>query len=123
MALIVISSATTLIGCELFLAAFFPQLSPLTRGGFLQADSRLGWSLRPGARTDDEFEVSINRLGLRDRELGEKSANDFRVLMIGDSFTFGTVRSDDTFVKQLEVEDAGRDRPVEREMAPHSALL
>ncbi|MED6336082.1 MAG: GDSL-type esterase/lipase family protein [Planctomycetota bacterium] len=54
---------------------------------------------------DSEGCVSVrsNSLGLRHEEIGPRSPGDFRVLAIGDSFTFGMgVRQQDTWVKQLE---------------------
>lgn len=49
-------------------------------------------------------EVEINSHGLRDKEYRlEKSENVYRILVLGDSWTFGTgVNLDDTYVKQLE---------------------
>jgi lysophospholipase L1-like esterase len=47
--------------------------------------------------------VSINSAGLRDREYGEKSQQAVRILMLGDSLTFGWgVQSNDTPAKLIE---------------------
>jgi lysophospholipase L1-like esterase len=54
---------------------------------------------------DESFEVEmvISKQGFRDREFGPKEDDEFRILMLGDSFTMGlTVPLDETFVKGLE---------------------
>ena len=60
-----------------------------------QYDSMLGWSLKPysigtSKRTGKEIEYSINSKGLRDNETTyEKPKNIFRIVLLGDSRTFG----------------------------------
>jgi hypothetical protein len=74
-------------------------------------DSDLGWKYRPGYRgrwhfIEYEAEVSINSLGLRDREYGEKAGP--RNLFLGDSFTFGVgVDIAQTFVRLIEEQIGG----------------
>jgi len=47
--------------------------------------------------------ADTNSIGLRDYEYGEKGENTFRILVLGDSFTFGAgVEFEETFVRQLE---------------------
>lgn len=47
--------------------------------------------------------VSINSLGMRGPEVGSKQTGEFRILVLGDSFTFGHgVAWEDTFVALLE---------------------
>lgn len=55
--------------------------------------------------TDEfRFEVDVNSLGFRDREFAHKPRQRFRILAIGDSFTYGTgVNIEDTWVKRLEL--------------------
>jgi len=60
-----------------------------------QFDERLGWSLKPLAQgsshaTGYEIEYRINSMGLRDDETTyEKPEGIFRIVLIGDSYTFG----------------------------------
>jgi lysophospholipase L1-like esterase len=66
---------------------------------------------------DDSFQgvrVTTNAMGLRDRSIGPRQPGEFRVLVLGDSVTFGPgVRNEDIFPRRLEV-NLGRDlgRPV-----------
>ncbi len=78
-------------------------------GHYPQKDPILHHSLVPKAklkRTNNEFDVTyeINSQGLRDREIPlEKPANTYRILMLGDSYTFGIGNNlEDTFSKRLE---------------------
>jgi lysophospholipase L1-like esterase len=80
-----------------------------TRGEF--------WRFRPGARwntSEGDHAVSINAYGLRDREVEPPAPGTFRILMLGDSVTFGHgVAIDDAFVRKLEARLQGRDRRIE----------
>ena len=50
-----------------------------------------------------QTEVVTNDLNLRDQPIGPRRAEEFRILFLGDSFTFGLgVEIEDTFVKQVE---------------------
>ena len=49
------------------------------------------------------YSVTISGRGLRDREIGRKQPGEFRVLLLGDSFTFGWgLEIDQTIGRQLE---------------------
>ncbi len=81
------------IAARLFYAYAHPEdVVPLSIGRF---DERLGWSMRPGSRGTSErtgqlVEYRINSHGLRDEETPyRKSPGTFRILLIGDSWTFG----------------------------------
>ena len=69
-------------------------------------DSELSWVNKPGADVDVrgvdyEYDVKINSLGLRGEELRQSA--DFRILVLGDSYTFGEgVGNADTWAVQLE---------------------
>lgn len=50
------------------------------------------------------FGIKISSQGLRDRDYGPKSADEFRILLIGDSFAFGHgLEMEDTIGRRLEV--------------------
>lgn len=73
-------------------------------------DDLLGYKLKPHAQMVIDFSyfqqnVSLNSMGLRDREYGPKQAGEKRILALGDSFLFGAVwDANQTFVKVLERE-------------------
>lgn len=78
-------------------------------GKYPKKDPVLHHALVPNAvleRVKDEFAVTyrINSLGLRNEEFSpQKPQNTFRILMLGDSYTFGIgVELEQTFSKQLE---------------------
>lgn len=55
------------------------------------------------ASTDFEYEVQINALGLRERELPAERGDEFVIAAIGDSFTYGWgVNAEDTWLRRLE---------------------
>jgi len=104
--------------------------------GIYQPDSELIYSLRPGAEgswIEGEFaeESRINSLGLRGDELGEAGSFEKRILILGDSMTFGHGVShgepypsvlEDTFrteQREIEVVNAG----VKGYGTDHSLLL
>jgi hypothetical protein len=75
------------------------------------------WMLTPGVKEDLTFQqgargtdtatshyaVHISNQGLRDRAFGPKAPDEFRILLLGDSFTFGKgVSFDDTIGQHLE---------------------
>jgi lysophospholipase L1-like esterase len=60
-------------------------------------------------RTYKHFEVSINELGLRDRKLEKKQNGELRILLLGDSLTFGWgIPVEATFGRKLETTLASR---------------
>jgi len=69
-----------------------PAVVPATLGQF---DRQLGWSLKPLSRATSErtgyrIEYKINSKGLRDDETTyEKPSSIFRIVIVGDSHTFG----------------------------------
>ncbi len=71
---------------------------------------RYGWELKPGAhQLDDGKPVSVNALGYRGQPLPQRPASgQQRVVMLGDSVTFGTYVSDgQTFADVLQARDNG----------------
>ena len=72
-------------------------------------DSELGWRFKPGQYVIKppqsllKHTISINSLGLRHRELGPRVEGTKRIIVLGDSFTFGeNVRDEALFSTQLE---------------------
>ena len=77
--------------------------------GFFQNDELLDYVLTPdfeGEFVKQEFttEIKTNSLGLMDVEYREKKENDFRILVLGDSFVWGGYGTtlNQTFVKIVE---------------------
>ena len=64
------------------------------------------WRLTPGSRwrtRDGGHEVRVNSHGLRDREIGPKRPGSHRILVLGDSVTFGHGQPiESSFVRELE---------------------
>ncbi len=80
-----------------------------------------GARLRPNTRSQilkhtlskRDVLIEVNSLGLRYPELGEKTDDEFRVLVLGDSITLGDfVPEDETFTLQLEKLAAGRSKKI-----------
>ncbi len=80
-----------------------------------------GVRLRPNTRGEIQKHVlsgrdvviEVNSLGLRYAELGPKSEDEFRVLVLGDSITFGDfVLEGETWTRQMETLTAGRKKAV-----------
>jgi lysophospholipase L1-like esterase len=72
-----------------------------------RAHPRLGWSLREGWQGSWEWTAGashINRQGLRDdRDVGPKPPGEKRLLILGDSITFGArVHTEQAYPRQLE---------------------
>lgn len=87
--------AELVIRCALFLFFPFKDQSSAVPRNIGQFDSRLGWSLKSFSigysdATGSKIEYKINSHGLRSREAGyEKPDNIFRIILLGDSRTFG----------------------------------
>lgn len=80
-----------------------------------------GVRLRPNTRgeihqhvlTGRDVVIGVNSLGLRYDELGPKGENEFRVLVLGDSITFGDfILESETWTRQMEALTAGRKKPI-----------
>lgn len=67
-------------------------------GRVIHFDENLGWSLKPNSRLrsvdymrDFDYVIDVNSFGMREREFSwEKKPGKTRILVMGDSFTFGT---------------------------------
>ncbi len=95
------------IGTRLFVHSLSPQV------GLFYPDSKALFRLRPSSTgrmrhpTDHgtlrEIRADTSDQGLRDRHFGPKADDEYRILLLGDSFTFGqTVEFPDTIGQQLE---------------------
>jgi lysophospholipase L1-like esterase len=115
-----------LANTAIFLVAFFLALAiveigarilinPASRfdNGLYMTDERYIFTLRPGATIRHEFEIGpgviqtvrgrISDQGLRDEFIPPKEAGEYRVLLLGDSYTFGvTTEFEDTIGRQLQ---------------------
>ena len=92
----------------------FPKLHsiplPEERYGFMQPDPDLMWSLKPNQNLQMHFKgvpdpvgIQTNSQGLRDAEVLEKQDNEYRILSLGESSTFGAyVDNHDTYSAKLE---------------------
>lgn len=89
---------------DLFGASFYQEVNRYMKD--LVPDEELIFRHRPGlTATYAGVEVRINEIGLRERPLPMKSADERRVLVLGDSVTFGwAVRVEDTFCRRLETQ-------------------
>jgi hypothetical protein len=105
--LLCITLLICLICIEFLLRAWNP---PIANSGMVQihrSSKTVGYELIPnsfGTGSQLGEPIHINSKGFRDYEFSEKkSENTFRIMVIGDSFTFGmSVNIDDTYVKQIE---------------------
>ncbi|MCA8967052.1 MAG: hypothetical protein KDC48_19385, partial [Planctomycetes bacterium] len=107
-----------LLAIELLLRVYDPLPHPLTEIRWLyRVDDQGRIELTPGWQGGQTLEgrrtqISINALGLRGAEIGEKQPGERRVLMLGDSFVFGQGVDDDEAVParlQHALAKAGRD--------------
>lgn len=93
---------------EVLLEAFFYNMPPRVH------DDQLGMVLQPGrytSSTEGYCRTMLGPHGMRTPKLGPKQPNEYRVLVLGDSFTEGFQVSDAAlFTHQLEVQ-LQRDRP------------
>lgn len=84
-------------------------------------DGPLGLRLRPNTRAEvtrhavsqRDVVIETSSLGLRSAELGPKAPDEVRVLVLGDSITFGDfVEANETFTARMEALTAGRPRRI-----------
>lgn len=96
-----------LVLCEVLLRVLAPASPTVDHGLYLDdPDPDLRWRLRPGVRYTggNGEEVAVNSHGLRDPERPrEKPPGVRRVLVLGDSFTFGSaVGQEEPYSRRLE---------------------
>lgn len=109
LALAAVASVAMLLVLEVAVRVVLPQDLAFFDGSAIKRPSArpgLRYELIPGGHTHDYVgvPVSVNRLGLRDRELTvPKPPGTVRILGLGDSVTFGYgVRLEETYLKVLE---------------------
>lgn len=93
LALVVLSVMICAIGTEAFLR--------LT--GYRTAGNREGNRVHHAATGEFDHYALLNSLDLRDEEIPDKLDDEFRILVVGDSFTYGLgVEEEQTFVRRTE---------------------
>jgi hypothetical protein len=103
-----ISLLLTLALIEAALSLTWPQLFLPHPPGMYSTDDDIGYVLTSsfeGKWRGPEFLVSvrINETGLRGKDLRALKKNSFRILCLGDSFTFGTgTNDDDAYPAEME---------------------
>jgi hypothetical protein len=105
---------------------------PMVGGGFELAhrhDDELFFSLRPHIRVEWQgVLITTNSLGLRSDEIGPKGSNEFRILSLGESTTFGAgVEGDETYSARLEMhlsdlDDSRRYRVINAGVSAYSSF-
>src|SRR5688572_8965338 len=93
--IVLVSCLISIIGVEAGLRIWGPEvLSIGNQQIFHRFDPVLGWALIPHAqgrfsRLEFSYPVEINSLGMWDVEVQSKRPDEFRVAVLGDSFTWG----------------------------------
>ena len=96
---------------ELSARLFFPTQSsiltlplPEEYAGLLRMDPDLFWSLKPNLKTTyKNGDLTTNALGLRSKDIYKKEQNEYRILSLGESSTFGVgVDNQQTYSAILE---------------------
>jgi lysophospholipase L1-like esterase len=107
--LLSLSATAGLLIAELAVRLVRPQPVMLVSRGLYAPDPPRRYRLQPGFRgtvtnrVEFDTAVAINRQGLRGPELGAKAPGTFRVLALGDSFTFGVGAAEaETFPARLQ---------------------
>ncbi len=96
LALLLFSIVLAIVFAEILVRIVAPQRLDSLRGIF-EADDDLVFKLKKnlsGTYSQFEFEVheTTNSLGLRDHEISPKPAGGYRIMGLGDSFSYATAR-------------------------------
>jgi acetyltransferase AlgX (SGNH hydrolase-like protein) len=111
---VLLAIVVALAAAEIAVRLLSPKTTAFAGRRLYCSDSDVGHRLRPGSVTASGERISS--AGFRDREFPEtKPAGGFRVMAIGDSFTFGAVALADVFPKVLErrLAESFPGRPIE----------
>jgi hypothetical protein len=113
-AVLVVSCLIALAGIEVALRIWGPDVLALgNQYAFYRFDPVLGWNNLPNAqgrysRSEFSYPVKINSIGMWDAEIESKRADEFRVAVLGDSFTWGVgVPSGERFTEIAETRALG----------------
>jgi lysophospholipase L1-like esterase len=114
-ALLVVASLTlSLIAAEIGLRLALPQVFDVHPPGMYTVDDDVGYALTPSfngilERSEFRHPVETNAVGLRGAEPRPRQPNTFRIVCLGDSFTWGFgVPASGTFAAHLERTLAGK---------------
>ncbi len=114
LALTLFSILITIIFIELVMRNFFPQQEFISSfRPVYMADDDVGFMLKPNVKA--RLGNDTNRFGMRDYDRYTKHKPDgtFRILVLGDSFTFSLTTMEDSYPKYMERMFAGSAMPVE----------
>jgi len=106
--LLVGSVVMVLATLEIILRIFAPQIMEVHPNGLWKLSPTRGFQAVPSFRgrhvyNDFDVDVAISEQGIRDRFFGPKPPDVFRILALGDSFTFGFgVEGEASYPKRLE---------------------
>lgn len=106
--LVLMSFGVSLCGAELFLRLVLPQIFDVHPQGMYVEDEAVGYVLKPGfsgvlARPEFHYRFNIDQVSQRGADPRAPKANSFRVVCLGDSFTWGFgVVDEDLFTSRLE---------------------
>jgi hypothetical protein len=120
LALLLLIALVCLGLAEILVRTFWPQPAFYASPGLYVVDPKVGHRMKPGLRgvlgnfAEFTTQVRVNRLGIRGPEVGPARPGVRRVLVLGDSFTFGMgVEEPDAFPAQLAAELGRRGIPSE----------
>jgi lysophospholipase L1-like esterase len=108
LALLAGSLAVALVGAEVLLRVLLPSHQDVHPRGLYTADAVVGYAPTPGFRgtfLQPEYEaaITIGAAGLRGADSRPRGSATYRIVCLGDSFTFGQgVGDDEAFPAQLE---------------------
>lgn len=110
----IVASLIALIGIEIGLRIWGPDVLVLgNQNVFFKFDPVLGWANLPNihgqfSRIEFSYPVEINSIGMRDEEIAAKRKDEFRVAVLGDSFTWGVgVAYGERFTERVETLNPG----------------
>lgn len=120
MALLLLIALVGLALAEIAVRVFWPQPAFYASPGLYVVDPKVGHRMKPGLRgvlgnfAEFTTQVRINQLGIRGPEVGPAQPGVRRVLVLGDSFTFGMgVEEPEALPAQLAAELTRRGVPSE----------